>query len=586
MNLYIHTSTKLYFPKFSFWILAIFFFLNILQPVKADNIFGSEFYFFKIDLTSIKNNEVPVTLYTPNILKDETELIFDKKAIVKNLETTDIRGKKEKLKPSKDNHFTLSNATKVLKITYSVQLLEAYDIPSKNILAVYNTSFLCKIDACNDDIFRIDYQVSKNWNAYTQEPVIKDDNVYTLRTQDIAALQNVPILFGNIDTASIRIATQRYQFYMIENDSKSNAHKVSNIFYEQLHELYQSKLDTSLQPFKNLYFYCGDMDSLYEIINQNSTLEVYKINKNKSDLAIQQILAYKKENLLKEQITSSINIEKNSSQYWLLEGVHSYLRMKNDMMKSSSPKDYFYDWIEHHYLLSLIYNDTLAVTKINASNAYNISYRENKAPLLALALDIEIRKLSQNKSNIEDLLPYFKNKYKSSIIPEDQVIYDIVRCYNNTKLADFLWRYVDGHDSLPTLKYIQELGFKTNNKYEKKLLPADLDFSIAQQNIVITKIGEDYLSKLSGFEVADTIISIENTPFTKANFSKNLKLLASKKIDDKIEFLVARKGSTQANPTKLSPSLNYFNTQFLFSISENPKATNLQNDMRSDILHF
>ena len=586
LNFHIHNLLKIKNPKLISGFYLFIIFLFSLHNCKADNVFGSEFYYFKIDLTSIKNDEVAVILYTPNILKDETQLIFDKKAIVKNLETTDIRGKKEKIKNGKNNHYPLTNASKIVKITYTVSLLETEHMQSKNLLTLYNNSYLCKIEDCTDDIFRIDFQVEKNWNAYTQESLLKEDNVFTIRTQDITTLQSIPILFGNIDTASTYIANQKYQFYLIENDAKSNAHKIANIYHDELHELYKSQSDTSSQPIKNIYFHCQEMDSLYEIINQSSSLEIIKINRAKTDLAIQQLLAYKKENLLKEQISSSINIEKKSSQYWLLEGMHSYLRMKNDMMKSQSAKDYFYLWIENHYQKSLLYPDTIAVTKTNGSKTISPAYSENKAPLFVLALDIEIRKLTQNKSSIEDLLPYFKKKYHSQLIPEDVVIYDIVRCYNNTKLADFLWRYVDGHDSLPTLKYLQDLGFKTSSKMDKKLLPADLSFSASQHDIVITRVGDDYLSKLSGIMVSDTILSIENTTLNTENFSERIKIFSTKKIDDKIEILIARKGSPRSNPVKLSPSLNYYNTRYTFSISENPKASAAQIEMRKSILHF
>jgi len=92
----------------------------------------------------------------------------------------------------------------------------------------------------------------------------------------------------------------------------------------------------------------------------------------------------------------------------------------------------------------------------------------SKGPLVALALDIEIRNKTSNKKSLDDVMLALNNDAKhGKTFKEDQLIH-LVEKYSGVDLTDFYDHYIKGNDSLPLDKYLAMMGLQKSAEGESE----------------------------------------------------------------------------------------------------------------------
>lgn len=156
-----------------------------------------------------------------------------------------------------------------------------------------------------------------------------------------------------------------------------------------------------------------------------------------------------------------------------------------------------------------------------------------KGALLALCLDLTIRKQSGNKKSLDDVMRHlWLNFGKKSIgVPEGK-IESICSDIAGADLSDFFNTYLYSVEELPLAALLSEFGIKLNlrattsvddkgGKNNDKLAknPVSLGARLAQDNIgvKITQVFNNESAEIAGLSAGDIIIAVNNLQVNKSN---------------------------------------------------------------------
>lgn len=171
-----------------------------------------------------------------------------------------------------------------------------------------------------------------------------------------------------------------------------------------------------------------------------------------------------------------------------------------------------------------------------------------KGALLALCLDLTIRKHSKDKKSLDDVMRYlWKNYGKTSTGLAEGEIEKICSDITNTDLSDFFQKYLYGVEELPLADLLADVGVSfnlrpTSNVDDKGGKPEsdkghNHSGSIGArfaENILgakITHVFSDESAELAGLSAGDIIIAINDLQVTKSSINKTIDSYA---IDDEL----------------------------------------------------
>lgn len=171
-----------------------------------------------------------------------------------------------------------------------------------------------------------------------------------------------------------------------------------------------------------------------------------------------------------------------------------------------------------------------------------------KGALLALCLDLTIRKVTNNNKSLDDVMRYLWTYYgKKSIGVPEKEIEKIVSSIAGTDLNDFFEKYLYGVEELPLENLLEEVGIEYNlrattsvddkggkeNKSNDNAYSVSLGARLTQDNLgaKITQVFTNESAELAGLSSGDIIIAINNIQVNKANIDN---IVNSYKVDEVI----------------------------------------------------
>jgi predicted metalloprotease with PDZ domain len=205
----------------------------------------------------------------------------------------------------------------------------------------------------------------------------------------------------------------------------------------------------------------------------------------------------------------------------------------------------------------------------------------SKGPLVALALDIEIRNKTNNKKSLDDVMLALNDDAKhGKTFREDQLIH-LVEKYSGVDLTDFYNRYIKGYDSLPLDKYLGMIGLESSSESNP--------VSSGPRNVLSGPAGYRVFAQLdpagafakSGVMEGDYLIAINGA----APSQDNLIDLFSVRTDT-LHITIRRNGDEQKN-ISIIPLPTVAHTvippNYLGPFEIDPNATPLANEIRKGI---
>jgi predicted metalloprotease with PDZ domain len=162
-----------------------------------------------------------------------------------------------------------------------------------------------------------------------------------------------------------------------------------------------------------------------------------------------------------------------------------------------------------------------------------------KGALLALCLDLTIRKESNGKKSLDDVMRYLWNKYgKKSIGLAEGEIENIASEVTGVNLKKFFTKYLYGMEDLPLEELLSEVGITFNlrpttsvddkggkaseTKSQKNATSIGARFIENKLGTKITQIFSNESAELAGLSAGDVIIAINNLQINKSNITKTI----------------------------------------------------------------
>jgi predicted metalloprotease with PDZ domain len=213
--------------------------------------------------------------------------------------------------------------------------------------------------------------------------------------------------------------------------------------------------------------------------------------------------------------------ENYTEQLWIFEGFTSYYDelslLRSKLLTPEQYLDLFAQTITRvqkssgRHIQPLAESSYEAWTKFyqqdeNAPNAI-VSYY-TKGALLAFVLDIEIRKRTQGKKSLDDVLRYAWKNYQQSGL-EDDTIQSIVSQITNSNFTDFFDDYLYGVEELPLQDSFAYVGVKYQLvKRLEDLTDFGLIIKTQGEFSQIMQVFSNTSAQQSGLYVGDKIVSV------------------------------------------------------------------------------
>lgn len=163
---------------------------------------------------------------------------------------------------------------------------------------------------------------------------------------------------------------------------------------------------------------------------------------------------------------------------------------------------------------------------------YSFRTYYTKGALIALLLDIEMRKQSNHKNNMDGFFQHLYNEvYKNNKTFNLDSFYQHLFKYSEIDFSEFFNKYVTGIDQLPIEEYLNSIGLQLNVTSELPFIGIKIN-SKANNVVIVQYVYPNSPADKIKIGRGDHIISIDGETVTNENWKTILK---SKKVNDTID---------------------------------------------------
>lgn len=610
--------------RFSFLFILVFFTVTLIN-LSAFESQAQNNYQFTIDLVNVSNDEVNVELKCPQ-LKDDTvryELpkivpgtysIYDYGRFIDNFSAKDREGEQLEVKHDDENTWTISNASKLSKITYSVNdSYDAYDKDNpifepagsniqKDSNFVLNTfAFAGYFE--NHENLPYEVTVLHRPDVYGSTAMIDEDAASTadrFTKPNYHELADNPIMYNVPDTATVRVGNCDVLISVYSPSGIVPAAYVAG------------KLDTLLQAQGkylggslpvNKYAFIIYLDHDEGISGAQGALEhSYCSMYYMPELPKETFVAYFTDYAAHEffHIITPLNIQSEEIQYfdfnhpkmsahlWLYEGTTEYhAQLVQEKYKLITPEAFLDVISDKMSGAAFSYNDTLPFTELSKGclDRYKDQYGNvyQKGALIAMCLDIRLRSLSNGSYGIQNLMKDLSKEYGKDHPFKDDELFDKIGALTYPSITDFLKKYVGGSSPLPFEETFQMVGVNytaVEKQQDFSLGRAGLSVDTSNGRVVVNDIsGMNDFGRMIGYRTNDEIISINGKEIYVYNYVQfRNEWLTTVKEGDPITVVVSRQksnGKFKKVTLKTKVTKTEVSVYNLLGFSENPTPSQL-----------
>lgn len=513
--------------RFSLGVLFVFSFSAFL--------FAQE-YRYTVDLVSVKNDRVAVSLETPLISVSEAYFHFpmtvpgtyarlDYGRYIADFKAFDKAGNLLKIKKQGENTWKIFGADRLSRITYLVNDSWDSGVRKNKIFEPAGTNF----DAgknfmlnnaglfgffAGTENYPLSIEVKKpvNLKGYTALPVTeRKSDVEKFRAKSYHQLIDCPVFYTGNDTTAFMLGNTYVQIATYVEKGDSAALKIYEEIKPSMNAI-RNFLGTL--PVNNYTFllYLKDYQELGKELKKDK-LKLGTIIRLISQLAGQGFGALEHgnssvyflpdfgersyTNMVKDvaihefmHIVTPLNLHselignfdyvepKMSKHLWLYEGVTEYFAGLIQMQDSLvSVNNYLQKTMRAKIVTGLRFPATMSFTEMSANvfdNPYKNQYTQvyERGAVIGMLLDFEIMRLTGGTKTLKDVVLSLGRKYGERSFKEDE-LFDQFTAEVHPDLRKFFSRYVEGKDSLDLTGGFRSVGIN----YYKELrenIPMDM----------------------------------------------------------------------------------------------------------------
>ena len=278
-------------------------------------------------------------------------------------------------------------------------------------------------------------------------------------------------------------------------------------------------------------------------------------------------------------------------EYWFSEGFTEYYSRVISTRLGFTSESSFLENLERTCELYLSKHGTLSMRDAGKNKSSNRDLVYQGGSLVAITLDVQIRKLTENRKSLDDVMKQVYQEFGLTGTP--YTMDDIIRIVSQITGEDFkpfFHNYVSGTKRLPLAEYLSDAGVDVQIEFDE-VLP-DLNYVLQQMlNIKsLTQTGVDLIihrSQSGGYQNEDNLIGINSIPVK--TFNDIRKVAKEWNIGDIVELTLERKGEKITLPIKLGGTSD--KPPMVFSgvnvtITKREDSTNAQRAILAAILGY
>lgn len=459
-----------------------------------------------IDLVNVKDDKVAVTMEFPKMKSGDVKFHFPKTVpgtyseddygrFVEGIKFYDNKGKELTYTKVNDNTYSLKNAQNLTKVTYLVNDSFDEEMDTSKHKAVFSPSgtnieegkiylinthgFIGYIDNMQD----VPYQlvVQKPADFYGTTALVDQDksdvtDTYTLA--NYAKVTDSPLMYSKPDyitfnaggmdlVLGVYSATGKYK----AADFKDNIEKMV-----VAQKKFLGDMNTNKKYAIMLYLSGGNGPNIkgfgaLEHHESTSVVLPEAMPKDAIDKTLTDVVSHEFFHTVNPLKTHSEEIHyfdyadpKMSQHLWMYEGGTEYFANLFQIQEGLINKEEFLERIGEKIANSKNYDDTMPFTVMSKNvlkEPYKDQYRNvyEKGALLAMCLDIELRKLSNGEMGYRDMIRKLSQRFgENKPFKDDKLIDELVAVTGYPQVKDFYNKYIAGNQPTPYTEYLNMAG--------------------------------------------------------------------------------------------------------------------------------
>ncbi len=395
------------------------------------------------------------------------------------------------------------------------------------------------------------------------------------------------VLYSKPDSISIRDKNVTYKIFVYSDvPKKNNAKKMFNYVYPAIKSAIH-EIDSV--PYKEVLFIfymskkfntpLNNEDKIGGLQNENTSLYFLPNydNDEKTKKIIQQNVAHELMHMLApQQFHSNIenkNKETLTQHLWLYEGVTEYLAQKILLKNNLITLDEFLKNMRYKIMcykqapptsLTLLSKKSY---KKKYKNNYDLIY--NKGAIVALMLDIEIMKQTNDSLNLLSVMQNLCSKFGLEKTFNENMLVKTIENETGLALEDFFDTYVVGKKKLNLTGAFNEIGYQYyETKSNTYLTFGSFEIeAIDSTSLFVSQVSKNNLN----LDNRDIIIAINKKSVLKMGINEAMQALLFPEKNENLELIIKRQ-----NGMFLLSGSPYRKTEVLKYVLEPMKKNNIQ----------
>ncbi|MCB0488270.1 MAG: peptidase M61 [Cyclobacteriaceae bacterium] len=497
-------------------------------------------YEYTVDLTRVVDDKLYVEMSPPSLTQDEitfylpkiipgTYAVQDYGRFVSDFKALDKKGNPLPVEKLETNAWKIKSAKKLNKISYWIE--DTFDTQlagpdvfwpagtniEENKNYVLNPSgFFGYFDQMKQTPFRFNIVRQKDFYGSTglipeksNEPLSNlkleakpgpDKRVDVFMAEDFDRLADSPLMYAKTDTAVIKVANTEVLIGSYSPNGVISAKEIANSVKEVLMAQKEYLGGTlPVEKYAFIFYFTdqpvtsyGALEHSYSSFYYMPERSIDRMKQNLRDFAAHEFFHIVTPlTIHSEEIGHfDFNDPKMSQHLWLYEGVTEYFSGNMQVKYELITPDQYLGILRQKLLIADGFKDDLPFTEFSehvldkyGDQFYNVY---QKGAIIGMCLDIKLRKLSDSKYGLQDLIADLSKKYgKYKSFNDDQLFTEIGQL-TYPEIEEFLRTYVAGSASLPLESIFKDVGVK----YEKDVAQKDVSLGFDNSNVTVTQYNE------------------------------------------------------------------------------------------------
>lgn len=516
-----------------------------------------------IDLVNVKDDKVAVTMEFPKMKSGDIKFHFPKTVpgtysvddygrFIEGIKFYDNKGKELAFTKVNDNSYSLKNAQGLSRISYLVNdsfdeetdtskhkavfSPSGTDIEAGKVFMINTHGFIGYIENMQDVPYQLVIQKPTDFygtTALVDQDKSESTDTYTLA--NYAKVTDSPLMYTKPDYITFNAGGMELVLGVY---SPTGKYKASD-FKDNLEKMvvaqkkFLGDMNTNKKYAIMLYLSGGDGPDVHgfgALEHHESTSVVLPegMPKDAIDQTITDVVSHEFFHTVNPLKTHSEEIHyfnyadpKMSQHLWMYEGGTEYFANLFQIQEGLINKDEFLKRIVEKINNSKKYNDTMPFTVMSKNvlqDAYKDQYRNvyEKGALLAMCMDIELRKLSNGEMGYRDMIRKLSQRFgENKPFKDDKLIDELVTVTGYPQIKDFYNKYIAGSQPTPYTQYLNMVGVEVSKKELPPVFwfikdPTQTGYDPGTQALAFDEDAAlSSFAKSVGFKTTDQVLAID-----------------------------------------------------------------------------